>query len=88
MLYTEMLNTGHEFLLNYSRLKSLQTCIDHIYKTNPEHVRIELSDHFPVTFTRKEFETVNKSHHFTMRPRTFAMYSMIQMMHLIPTACL
>lgn len=79
MLNTEIY-TGHEFLLNYSRLKSLQTCIDHIYKTN--------SDHFPVTFTRKEFETINKSHHSTMRPRTFAMYSMIQIMHLIPTACL
>ncbi len=54
-----------------------QTCIDHIYVTNPEHVRktkvphIGLSDHYPACYVRKHHATYHTGEHNMMKFRSY-----------------
>ncbi len=61
-----------------TRIKSgSKTCIDHIYVTNPEHVRaknvphIGLSDHFPVCYVPKHNSTSPTGTHNTIKYRLY-----------------
>jgi hypothetical protein len=56
---------------------SSKTCIDHIYVTNPEHVRatkvatISISDHFPVCYSRSHNSATRKHKHSSIKYRSY-----------------
>ena len=57
--------------------ESSSTIIDHIYSTNPENIiesfvpSLSISDHFPICFTRKINNKIQKTEHITTRYRSF-----------------
>ncbi|CAB4024977.1 Hypothetical predicted protein [Paramuricea clavata] len=56
---------------------SSKTCIDHIYFTNPEHVRatkvatISISDHFPVCYSRSRNSVTRIHKHSSIKYRSY-----------------